>query len=141
MAATVPPTLCAQDLTQPDGTVALDKLLDALHLTKADLAKALGMSRDTLSRTSLLTARTTQSKLKDFVEILIRAAPWAGSIPQAFAWFSAQPLSSFGDQTAAELVREGRADAVKSYISRITVGGYPIRMGKGAKPAGWPPHT
>lgn len=114
----------AQDLMQPDGTVALDALLVDLHLNKTDLALILGMSRDSLSKTSRLTAQASQRKLRDFVEILVRVAPWAGSIPQAFAWFSAQPLPSFGDQTAADLVREGRAQAVKSYISRIAVGGY-----------------
>ena len=50
--------------------------------------------------------------------------PWAGSVPQAFAWFTSQPLPSFGQQTAADLFREGRADAVKAYVSRIAVGGY-----------------
>lgn len=114
----------AHDLMQPDGTVALDALLDGLHLTKTDLALVLGMSRDSLSKTSRLTAQASQRKLRDFVEILVRVAPWAGSIPQAFAWFSAQPLPSFGDQTAADLVREGRSQAVKSYISRVAAGGY-----------------
>lgn len=117
-------TPTAQDLMQADGTVALEALLDGLHLTKTELALVLGMSRDSLSRTSRLTAQTSQRKLRDFTDILVRVAPWAGSIPQAFAWFSAQPLPSFGDQTAAELMREGRTDAVKSYISRIAVGGY-----------------
>ncbi len=118
------PIPTAQDLMQHDGTIALDALLDDLHLNKTDLALILGMSRDSLSKTSRLTAQASQRKLRDFVEILVRVAPWAGSIPQAFAWFSAQPLPSFGDQTAADLVREGRAQAVKSYISRIAVGGY-----------------
>ncbi|MFZ3583122.1 hypothetical protein ACOI1H_13260 [Loktanella sp. DJP18] len=118
------PIPTAQDLMHPDGTVALDALLDDLHMNKSDLALTLGMSRESLSKTSRLTAQASQRKLRDFVEILVRVAPWAGSIPQAFAWFCAQPLPSFGDQTAADLVREGRAEAVKSYISRIAVGGY-----------------
>lgn len=124
MSVVARPIPTAQELMQPDGTVALDALLDGLHLTKTDLALVLGMSRDSLSKTSRLTAQASQRKLRDFVEILVRVAPWAGSIPQAFAWFSAQPLPSFGDQTAADLVREGRTQAVKSYISRIAVGGY-----------------
>ena len=124
MALIAHPIPTAQDLTRPDGIVALDALLERLHLTKTELALVLGMSRDSLSKTSRLTAPASQRKLRDFVEILARVAPWAGSVPQAFAWFSAQPLPSFGDQTAADLVREGRAEAVKSYISRIAVGGY-----------------
>jgi len=112
------------DLTQTDGTIAIDELTQVLHLTKTDLAAVLGMSRDSLSKSTRLSSMTTQRKLRDFVDILTRVTPWAGSVPQAFAWFCAQPLPSFGDQTPADLMREGREDAVKSYISRITVGGY-----------------
>jgi hypothetical protein len=99
-------------------------LIEGLHLSKTELAAVLGMSRDAVSKTSRLGSKASQRKLRDFVEILTRVSPWAGSIPQAFAWFTAQPLPSFGDQTAADLVREGRAEAVKSYISRIATGGY-----------------
>jgi hypothetical protein len=113
-----------QDLVRPDGTVDLDVLLPCLHLGKTDLARVLGMSRDAVSKTSRLSSRISQRRLRDLVEILARVAPWAGSIAQAFAWFTSQPLPSFGGQTAADLVREGRAEAVKGYLSRIAVGGY-----------------
>ncbi len=124
MSAVLQEEFSVQDLTQTDGTIAIDELTQALHLTKTDLATVLGMSRDSLSKTTRLSSVTTQRKLRDFVEILTRVAPWAGSVPQAFAWFRAQPLPSFGDQTPADLMREDRADAVKAYISRIAVGGY-----------------
>ena len=114
----------AQDLIRGDGTVDIDMLVDGLHLSKIELARVLGMSRDAVSKTSRLASRASQRKLRDLVEILTRVSPWAGSIPQAFAWYTSQPLPSFGDRTAADLVREGRADAVKSYISRIALGGY-----------------
>lgn len=124
MTATAQYIPTAQELTRPDGTVDLDLLLSGIHLSKTELAAVLGMSRDAVSKTSRLNSKASQRKLRDLVEILVRVSPWAGSIPQAFAWFTAQPLPSFGQQTAADLVREGRADAVKSYISRIAVGGY-----------------
>ncbi len=124
MSALLQEEFSVQDLTQTDGTIAIDELTQALHLTKTDLATVLGMSRDSLSKTTRLSSITTQRKLRDFVDILTRVAPWAGSVPQAFAWFRAQPLPSFGDQTPADLMREDRADAVKAYISRIAVGGY-----------------
>lgn len=112
------------ELIEADGSVSVDVLTRALHLTKTDLAAVLGMSRDALSKSARLSSGPTQRKLRDLVEILMRVAPWAGSVPQAFGWFCAQPLPSFGDQTPADLFRENRADAVKSYISRIAVGGY-----------------
>jgi hypothetical protein len=38
--------------------------------------------------------------------------------------YRSQPIAAFGDQTAAALVREGRADSVRGYLDRIAVGGY-----------------
>jgi hypothetical protein len=57
-------------------------------------------------------------------EIISRVLPWAGSVPQAFAWYRAQPLPAFGDQTPEDLVKEGRVEALKAHLSRIAVGGY-----------------
>lgn len=116
--------MTAQDLIRPDGSVALDRLLDSLRLTEAELAGLLGVSAASPTEASPLNDPVSQRKLRDFIEILARVAPWAGTMPQAFAWFTSQPLAPFGDQTAAELVREGRAEAVRSYISRIAIGGY-----------------
>jgi uncharacterized protein (DUF2384 family) len=107
-----------------DGLVKTDWLSNQLHITKTELANASGLSRDSVSKAARLTARATQSRLKDVAEIINRVLPWAGSVPQAFAWYRAQPLPSFGDRTPEDLVKEGRAEAVKSYLSRIAVGGF-----------------
>lgn len=112
------------DVMRPDGCVAPDGLSSELRITKGELAIASGLSRDAVSKTPRLKARATQARLRDVVEIINRVMPWAGSAPQAFAWYRAQPLPSFGDRTAEDLVKEGRAEAVKSYLSRIAVGGY-----------------
>lgn len=117
-----PPT--AQDLIEPGGMVALETLLEELRLTKADLARTLGMSRNAFYARSRLSSPTTQSELREFLEVLVSVASWAGSIPQAFAWFTSQPLPSFGDQTAAALFREGRTEALRTYIDRVSSGGY-----------------
>jgi len=112
------------DVMRPDGSIAPDGLSGELRITKGELAFASGLSRDAVSKTTRLKARATQARLRDVVEIINRVMPWAGSAPQAFAWYRAQPLPSFGDRTAEDLVKEGRAEAVKSYLSRIAVGGY-----------------
>ncbi|MEA1672400.1 antitoxin Xre/MbcA/ParS toxin-binding domain-containing protein [Nitrospirillum sp. BR 11163] len=107
-----------------DGLVATDRLATQLHITKTELAGAMGLSRDAVSKSSRLRAPSTQARLRDGVEIINRILAWSGSLPQAFAWYRAQPIPSFGDQTAEDLVKEGRAEAVKRYLSRIAVGGY-----------------
>lgn len=107
-----------------DGLVKTDWLSNELHITKTELASASGLSRDSVSKATRLRARATQSRLKDVAEIINRVLPWAGSVPQAFAWYRAQSLPSFGDRTPEDLVKEGRAEAVKSYLSRIALGGF-----------------
>ena len=112
------------DVVGADGFVAPDGLSRALRIAKGELAIASGLSRDAVSKTARLKARATQARLRDVAEIINRVLPWAGSAPQAFAWYRAQPLPSFGDRTAEDLVKEGQAEAVKAYLSRIAVGGY-----------------
>ena len=107
-----------------DGLVSVDKLAVALRVSKSDLATATGLSRDAVSKTARARNRATQTRLRDLADILNRVRPWAGSIPQAYAWYRAQPLPSFGDQTPEDLVKQERAESVKRYLSRIAVGGY-----------------
>jgi len=107
-----------------DGKIEPGLLILELRITRTELATAFGLSRDAVSKTSRIGARATQARLRDVSEIIARVLPWAGSVPQAFAWYRAQPIPSFGDQTPEDLVKEGRAEAVKAYLSRIAVGGY-----------------
>ncbi|EFH12566.1 antitoxin Xre/MbcA/ParS toxin-binding domain-containing protein [Pseudoroseomonas cervicalis] len=108
----------------PDGYITADRLVEQFRITKGELALVAGLSRDAVSKLARLKAGATQSRLRDMVEIINRVRPWAGSTAQAFAWYRAQPLPSFGDQTAEALVKEGRAEAVKRYLDRMAVGGY-----------------
>jgi len=112
------------EVSSADGRIAPERLSAELHITKRELALATGLSRDAVSKSARSAAKATQSRLRDMVEIINRVRPWAGSVGQAFAWYRSQPLPSFGDRTAEDLVKEGRADAVKRYLSRIAVGGY-----------------
>ena len=106
------------------GLIAADRLSELLHITRAELAVALGLSRESVAKTARARSPATQARLRDMVEILNRVRTWAGSPQQAFAWYRSQPLPSFGDQTAEALVKEGRAEAVKRHLDRIAVGGY-----------------
>jgi hypothetical protein len=113
-----------QQMIAPDGTVMADDLAQVLCTSKPDLAAVLGLPLNALSANTLSTAEGTHRTLRDLIDVLTSMSRWTESPPQAFAWFSTEPLPSFGDQTCAALMREGRASAVKSYVSRIAVGGY-----------------
>ena len=112
------------DVTDPNGQIAADQLVERLQITKKKLAEVTGLSDDAVSKRARLGTPKTQSRLRETVNILNRVEPWAGSIALAFAWFQSQPLPSFGDKTAQELVGEGRASAVMRYLERISEGGY-----------------
>jgi transcriptional regulator with XRE-family HTH domain len=107
-----------------DGIIQADRMTASLRITKIELARASGLSRDAVSKAVRLKAPATQARLRDVAEIINRALSWSGSVQQAFAWYRAQPLPSFGDATAEDLVKQGRAEAVKKYLSRIAVGGH-----------------
>lgn len=106
------------------GLIDTDRLAERLHVTKGELACLTGLSRDAVTKRARSSAPKTQQRLRDTVDIINRATPWAGSTARAFAWFRSQPLPSFGDKTAEDLLKEGRAQAVKDYLSRIADGGY-----------------
>jgi hypothetical protein len=112
------------DLIGPDGQVETERLTSALRITRTELALAAGLSRDAVSKTARLHSRATQARLRDVVEIIVRVLPWAGSLPQAYAWYRAQGLPAFGDRTPEDLVKEGLAEALKAHLSRIATGGY-----------------
>lgn len=108
----------------PRGLIDATLLAEVLHVTKTELAAATGLSRDAVSKRSRVESRATQARLRDTVEIINRVIGWSGSLPGAFAWFRSQPLPSFGDKTAEDMVKDGRAEDVKAYLSRIADGGY-----------------
>ena len=66
----------------------------------------------------------TKKRLRVTAKILNLVSDWCGGPTQALAWFRSQPLPSFGDLTAEDLLKAGRADALRSYLGRIAEGGY-----------------
>jgi hypothetical protein len=107
-----------------DGVIEPDRLSGALRVSRGELALASGLSRDAVSKTARLRAAATQARLREVTEVINRVLPWSGSVQQAFAWYRSQPIPAFGDQTAEDLVRAGRAEHLMRYLSGIAVGGY-----------------
>ncbi|WP_019054229.1 antitoxin Xre/MbcA/ParS toxin-binding domain-containing protein [Sphingobium xenophagum] len=104
--------------------VSPDRLSAALHITKSELALAAGLSRDAVSKAARTGSVVTQARLREVSEIINRVIPWAGSELAAYAWYRSQPLPSFGDATAEELVRQGLGEKVRAYLGRIAAGGF-----------------
>ena len=64
------------------------RIAGVLRTTKTGVAGASGLSQGTLSRTSRVQARKTQTRPREMVEILRRVEAYTGSSPLvAYAWF------------------------------------------------------
>lgn len=117
-------TTLLTDVFNESGTVQTAPLAEKLHITKVELAKALGLSKDAVTKKARLSSKSTQARLRESIEIINRISAWSGSVQLAFAWYRSQPIPSFGDKTAEDIVKEGRGEAVRDYLARIADGGY-----------------
>jgi uncharacterized protein (DUF2384 family) len=107
-----------------EGKIVPDRVADWFGMSKGQLGETIGVSAATLHRFSREYAPTTQSRLREMLEVLGRVADWAGGVKQAMAWYRAEPIPSFGGRTAEFLVKEGKAEAVRNYLDRVALGGF-----------------
>lgn len=106
------------------GLFAPQRIAAALHTTREDVARSVGLGRDALSRADRVGSARTQTRLREMVEILNRVSPRFGSDLLAYAWYRSEPLAGYGGQTAMQLVREGRAHEVMDYLDAVDAGAH-----------------
>ena len=107
-----------------DSLISPNLVAEALRTHKVEVAKTLGLPRDALSRKDRIQSVRTQTRLREMIEILNMVEPLMGSPLTAYAWYRSEPIPSFGGSTAEQLVRDGKADLVRSYLDRMKAGGY-----------------
>jgi hypothetical protein len=117
-------TVMAARFFAPDGKVNLHAVASEFGITKAALAQSLGLAEETLQRSSRASARKTQQRLREMLDILTRVEPWAGGMPQALGWYRGQGIPALGDQTAEALVKTDQAGLVRAYLDGVAAGGY-----------------
>lgn len=117
-------TNLVQEAITDDGYIAPKALARALRVTQTELSKITGLRREAVSKHVRVRSLSTQKRLRETVEVLNRVSGWCGGPVQALAWFRSQPLPSFGDLTAEDLLKAGRADALRAYLARVAEGGY-----------------
>jgi len=113
-----------ESLRSLEGLVVVDRITELFGMPKAKVAEMVGVRPDTLQRPARASSPKTQTRLKEMVEILRRVADWAGGVPQALAWYRAEPLPEFGGRTAESLVKDGKATAVRDYLDHVALGGF-----------------
>lgn len=95
---------------------------DRLGVTLAELAKLIGVARNTLTAKS--SARKVDAALSGVVRILAMAGEMAGDDSRAVIWFKHQPIPGWAGKTAYDLVGEGKADKVLAYLEAVRSGVY-----------------
>jgi transcriptional regulator with XRE-family HTH domain len=89
------------------------QVAQTLGLTLQDLAKVIGVSRNTLTESN---SPKVQKAMAPTLKILATATEMSGAVAQAVHWFKFVPLPSLGFKTAMELVSEGKQDWVMAHF-------------------------
>lgn len=96
------------------------KVASTLSLQLQDLADSAHVHRNTL------TARPQSPKVQAFLRSILRAVSAAieafGDQDVALSWMRNEPVAAFRHKTALDLVLEGRAEDVVSYLESISGG-------------------
>ncbi len=98
----------------------LTRLSEKLGLTPSELAKLVGIARNTLGAKSA--TRTVDAGLRPITRILATATEMAGDESRAAIWFKHQPIVGWAGKTAYDLVREGKSDDVLAYLEAVRAG-------------------
>lgn len=102
--------------------LSADRVSDVLGINQSELAKLIGVARNTLTAKS--GARKVDQALSPVVRILAMVAEMAGDESRAAVWFKHQPIPGWAGKTAYDLVSEGKADKVLAYLESVRSGVY-----------------
>jgi hypothetical protein len=95
------------------------RLSAALGVQVANLAALSGVHRNTLRNPG---SERVQTKLREMVKAITAAAAVTDDIAKAIYWFRNEPIADYDHKTAAELVADGRLEAVLSYLRDLENG-------------------
>lgn len=96
----------------------------ALWTTKSEIASTLGLGQDALSRAARVPARTTQTRLREMMEILHRVEAHTGCATLvAYAWFRSEPLPGLDAMTPTNwYAGDGRTTSMPTSTRSLPVG-------------------
>ena len=109
-------------LADAQGDIAPAAIAETLRISLGELAKLVGISRNTLAAKPL--GPKARDALEPVVHILSVASEMTGSNAKAAFWFRYNPILSMGTRTAMEHVADGRAKHVMLHLRSVAQGGY-----------------
>ncbi|MDR7031609.1 antitoxin Xre/MbcA/ParS toxin-binding domain-containing protein [Mesorhizobium sp. BE184] len=98
------------------------RVAEQLGVNLGELAGLIGVARNTL--TAKTGARKVDAALSPVVRILSMASEMAGDEQRAAIWFKHQPIPGWAGKTAYDLVHDGKAEKVLSYLEAVRSGVY-----------------
>jgi uncharacterized protein (DUF2384 family) len=105
------------------GFISPQRVGDALHLSLSEIARLANVRHRTLTQNPK--SPVVQERLGEIARIIAAAAELIeGDANRAIIWFRHQPLSGFGDRTAAELISAGHGSAVLAHLEMLRDGDY-----------------
>ena len=122
------------NLTGRDAPQLVSAFLDDLqeprtpYISPARFAARSGLSQGTLARLAGVHRNTVrlnpasealQDRLREMIRIITAAAELTGDIDKALYWFRNEPIVDYRGRTAADLVGEGHAGAVLTYLDDL----------------------
>ncbi len=106
-----------QSLQEPSTPYISPKRLSAaLGVPAQSFAALTGIHRNTLRNPA---SERLQGKLREILKAITAAAELTGDVEKAIYWYRNEPIGDYGYRTAAELVAQGRLDAVLAYIADL----------------------
>ena len=107
-----------------EGMVEPGKMATFFHTNLKEISSLSGVPYSTLSRSDRYSSVKAQQQLRNCTEVINRILPWAGNAFHAYAWYRSEGLPEFGGLTAEQLVKQDRMEAVRTYLTHMSEGGY-----------------
>ncbi len=95
------------------------RLSQALGVKVANLAQLTGVHRNTLRNPS---SERLQGRMREMVKVISAATELTGDVDKAIYWYRNEPIADYGHRTAAELVADGKVEAVLAFIRDLENG-------------------
>lgn len=100
--------------------ISSERFAERLGMSKMTLARLAGVHRNTL-RTNPA-SEVLQARLREMIKIIIAASQLTGDIEKAKYWFMNEPILDYRGKTAAELVSDGKFEAVLAFLEDLRNG-------------------
>jgi AcrR family transcriptional regulator len=123
--------------TTQDMTREVSRFMDSIqeprkpYISPSRFAKAAGVSVQALAALAGVHRNTVsqhpdsdrlQDRLRDMVKAIVAAVAVTGDLDKAIYWFRNEPIADYRHKTAAELVADGRLDAVLAFLEDLRNG-------------------